>query len=126
MAARRTICSGGNFLPKIWQPKLFIGDDIFVTNPIRIQMGITQKIANAVLIKVNQIGTLTETLQAIKLSQKNKYKIVISHRSGETCDSFIADLAVAVNAEYIKSGAPCRGERLAKYNRLVEIEQLIM
>jgi enolase len=102
---------------------LLIGDDVFVTNPARIQMGITQKIANAVLIKVNQIGTLTETLSAIKLSQKNKYKIVISHRSGETCDSFIADLAVAVNAEYIKSGAPCRGERLAKYNRLLEIEE---
>jgi enolase len=102
---------------------LLIGDDIFVTNPVRIQMGITQKIANAVLIKVNQIGTLTETIAAIKLSQKNKYKIVISHRSGETSDDFIADLAVAVNAEYIKSGAPCRGERLAKYNRLLEIEK---
>jgi len=101
---------------------LLIGDDIFVTNPVRIQMGITQKIANAVLIKVNQIGTLTETIAAIKLSQKNKYKIVISHRSGETCDPFIADLAVATNAEYIKTGAPCRGERLAKYNRLLEIE----
>ncbi len=101
---------------------LLIGDDVFVTNPGRIQMGITQKIANAVLIKVNQIGTLTETLQAIKLAQKNNYKIVISHRSGETSDSFISDLAVAVNAEYMKSGAPCRGERLAKYNRLLEIE----
>lgn len=101
---------------------LLIGDDIFVTNPVRIQMGITQKIANAVLIKVNQIGTLTETIEAIKLSQKNNYKIVISHRSGETCDSFIADLAVATNADYIKTGAPSRGERLAKYNRLLEIE----
>jgi enolase len=101
---------------------LLIGDDIFVTNPARIQMGITQKIANAVLIKVNQIGTLTETIEAIKLSQKNNYKIVISHRSGETCDSFIADLAVATNADYIKTGAPSRGERLAKYNRLLEIE----
>ncbi|MDR3643182.1 MAG: phosphopyruvate hydratase [Candidatus Doudnabacteria bacterium] len=102
---------------------LLIGDDIFVTNPIRIQMGIEQKIANAVLIKVNQIGTLTETIDAIKLSQKHKYKIVFSHRSGETCDSFIADLAVATNADYIKSGAPSRGERLAKYNRLMEIEE---
>ncbi len=101
---------------------LLIGDDLFVTNPQRIQMGITQKIANATLIKVNQIGTLTETLSAIKLSQKNNYKIVISHRSGETPDSFIADLAVAVNADYIKTGAPSRGERLAKYNRLLEIE----
>jgi enolase len=104
---------------------LLIGDDLFVTNPVRIQMGITQKIANAVLIKVNQIGTLTETLAAIKLAQKNKYKIVISHRSGETSDSFIADLAVAVGAEYIKAGAPSRGERVAKYNRLLEIENLI-
>ena len=104
---------------------LLIGDDIFVTNPKRIQMGIDQKIANAVLIKVNQIGTLTETLAAIKLSQKNKYKIVISHRSGETCDPFIADLAVATNADYIKTGAPSRGERLAKYNRLLEIENRI-
>lgn len=104
---------------------LLVGDDVFVTNPARIQMGITQKIANATLIKVNQIGTLSETLAAIKLSQKNKYKIVISHRSGETEDPFIADLAVAVNAEYIKTGAPCRGERLAKYNRLLEIEHLI-
>ncbi len=104
---------------------LLIGDDLFVTNPVRIQMGITQKIANAVLIKVNQIGTLTETLAAIKLAQKNKYKVVISHRSGETCDSFIADLAVAVGADYIKTGAPSRGERLAKYNRLLEIENII-
>jgi enolase len=104
---------------------LLIGDDLFVTNPQRIQMGITQKIANAVLIKLNQIGTLTETLAAVRLSQKNKYKIVISHRSGETSDDFIADLAVAVNAEYIKAGAPCRGERLAKYNRLLEIEAII-
>ena len=104
---------------------LLIGDDIFVTDPVRIQMGITQKIANAVLIKVNQIGTLTETLAAIKLAQKNKYKIVFSHRSGETCDSFIADLAVAVGADYIKSGAPSRGERLAKYNRLLEIEEYL-
>ncbi len=102
---------------------LLVGDDLFATNSKRIQMGVTQKIANAVLIKVNQIGTLTETIAAIKLSQNNKYKIVISHRSGETNDSFISDLAVAAGAEYIKAGAPCRGERLAKYNRLVEIEE---
>jgi enolase len=115
---------GWKFLTQaLGEKTLLIGDDIFVTNPARIQLGITQKIANAVLIKVNQIGTLTETLQAIKLSQKNKYKIVISHRSGETSDSFIADLAVATNADYIKSGAPSRGERLAKYNRLLEIER---
>lgn len=117
---------GWKFLTQnLGEKTLLVGDDVFVTNPARIQMGITQKIANATLIKVNQIGTLTETLAAIKLSQKNKYKIVISHRSGETEDPFIADLAVAVNAEYIKTGAPCRGERLAKYNRLLEIEHLI-
>ncbi len=117
---------GWKFLTQnLGEKTLLIGDDLFVTNPIRIQMGITQKIANAVLIKVNQIGTLTETMAAIKLAQKNKYKVVISHRSGETCDSFIADLAVAVGAEYIKTGAPSRGERLAKYNRLLEIEQML-
>ncbi len=101
---------------------LLVGDDLFVTNAGRIQNGIINGIANAVLIKVNQIGTLTETLQAIKLAQQNNYKIVVSHRSGETLDSFIADLAVATNADFIKAGAPARGERLAKYNRLVEIE----
>lgn len=104
---------------------LLVGDDLFVTNPVRIQMGITQKIANAVLIKVNQIGSLTETIAAIKLAQKNNYKIVISHRSGETNDDFIADLAVAVNAEYAKMGSLCRGERMAKHNRLLEIEQVV-
>ena len=104
---------------------LLVGDDLFVTNPKRIQMGITQKLANAILIKVNQIGTLTETLAAIKLAQKNNYKVIISHRSGETSDHFIADLAVAVNAEYIKTGAPSRGERVSKYNRLLEIESIV-
>lgn len=99
-----------------------VGDDVFCTDTKRIQMGITQKISNAILIKVNQIGTLTETLAAIKLTQKNNYQVVISHRSAETADAFIADLAVAVNADYAKMGAPCRGERLAKYNRLLEIE----
>ena len=80
------------------------------------------KVANAILIKMNQIGTMSETMEAIAMAQKNKYKIVISHRSGETIDSTIADLAVAVNAEYIKTGAPSRSERLAKYNRLMQIE----
>jgi enolase len=101
---------------------LLVGDDLFATNVQRIQNGIINDIANAVLIKINQIGTLTETLAAIKLAQANQYKVVISHRSGETLDSFIADLAVAVNADFIKAGAPARGERLAKYNRLAEIE----
>jgi enolase len=102
---------------------LLVGDDLFVTNLKRIQTGLTQKLANAVLIKPNQIGTLTETVAAVQLAQHNRYSVVMSHRSGETTDSFIADLAVAVNADYIKAGAPARGERLAKYNRLLAIEE---
>jgi len=102
---------------------ILVGDDLFVTNTERIQNGIIHGIANAVLIKPNQIGTLTETIAAINLAQQNNYRVVISHRSGETLDSFIADLAVAVNADFIKAGAPARGERLAKYNRLAQIEQ---
>jgi len=101
---------------------LLVGDDLFVTNYERLQKGIVHNVGNAILIKPNQIGTVTETIQTIKLAQKNKYKIIISHRSGETHDDFIADLAVAVSAEYIKSGAPARSERLAKYNRLLKIE----
>lgn len=102
---------------------VLVGDDLFTTNVARMQQGIAAGLANAVLIKLNQIGTLTETLQAIKLAQQNNYKVVISHRSGETEDNFIADLAAAVNADYIKAGAPNQGERLAKYNRLLAIEQ---
>ena len=102
---------------------LIIGDDLFVTNTERIKKGIDMKVAGAVLIKLNQIGTVTETMAAIALAQKHKYKIIISHRSGETADTTMADLAVAVNAEYIKSGAPSRSERLVKYNRLMEIEE---
>lgn len=100
---------------------LLIGDDLFVTNTARLRRGLKEKVANAILIKPNQVGTLTETIECIKLAQKHNYKIMISHRSGETCDDFIADLSVAVGAEYIKSGSS-RGERLAKYNRLMEIE----
>jgi enolase len=102
-----------------------VGDDIFVTNPELIQKGIEQKVANAVLIKVNQIGTVTETLEAIQTARKANYRIVISHRSGETDDNFIADLAVGVNAGQIKTGSLCRSERLAKYNRLLEIEETL-
>lgn len=102
-----------------------VGDDLFVTNPSRIRTGIELKAANAVLIKPNQIGTLSETLNAIALAQQGGYNTVISHRSGDTEDTFIADLAVAVNAGQIKTGAPCRGERIAKYNRLIEIEALL-
>ena len=103
-----------------------IGDDLFVTNPKRLQMGIDKDVANSILIKLNQIGTLSETIQTIQLAQANGYKVAVSHRSGETCDSTIADLAVAVNAEFIKTGAPSRSERLVKYNRLMEIEEELM
>lgn len=99
-----------------------VGDDLFVTNIERLQQGIDEGAANAILIKPNQIGTLTETLEAIELAKRSGYKTIISHRSGETEDTFIADLAVAVNAGQIKTGAPCRTERVAKYNRLLRIE----
>jgi enolase len=100
-----------------------VGDDIFVTNPELIRKGIDKKIANSVLIKVNQIGTVTETLNAIQTARDAGYRVVISHRSGETEDTFIADLAVAVNAGQIKTGSLCRSERIAKYNRLLQIEE---
>lgn len=99
-----------------------IGDDLFVTNPKRLQRGIDEGVANSILIKVNQIGTLSETLDAIELAHKNGYKTMISHRSGETEDAFIADLVVATSSGQIKTGAPCRGERTAKYNQLLRIE----
>ncbi len=100
-----------------------VGDDLFVTNTKFLQKGIDQHVANAVLIKLNQIGTLTETLQTIKLAKKNHYKTVISHRSGETEDAFIADLSVAINSPQIKTGSLSRSERIAKYNRLLVIEE---
>lgn len=100
-----------------------VGDDLFVTNKSRIQRGIQEKIANSVLIKVNQIGSLTETLQAIDLAQTNSYTTVMSHRSGETEDATIADLAVATGSQQIKTGSLCRGERTAKYNQLLRIEE---
>ncbi|MBD3310966.1 MAG: phosphopyruvate hydratase [Candidatus Magasanikbacteria bacterium] len=99
-----------------------VGDDLFVTNVERIQKGIDMKVANAVLIKLNQIGTLSETIDAIYLAKKNKYQVSVSHRSGETADTFIADLAVAVNSEFIKTGSMSRSERVEKYNRLMKIE----
>ena len=99
-----------------------VGDDLFVTNPNRLAMGIEQSVANAILIKLNQIGTLTETLQTIALAQDNSYRCVISHRSGETEDTTIADLAVATRAGQIKTGPTSRSERMAKYNRLLWIE----
>jgi enolase 1/2/3 len=100
-----------------------VGDDLFVTNTRRLQMGIEKRAANAILIKVNQIGTLTETLDAIAHAHRHGYRCVISHRSGETEDTTIADLAVATNAAQIKTGAPCRSDRVAKYNRLLRIEE---
>lgn len=100
-----------------------VGDDLFVTNTERLQKGISMGCANAILIKLNQIGTLSETLDAIQMAQKVGYKTIISHRSGETEDTTIADLAVAVNAGQIKTGAPSRSERVAKYNRLLQIEE---
>lgn len=100
-----------------------VGDDLFVTNVKRLQKGIEMGVANAILIKVNQIGTLSETMDAILLARKHGYKVIISHRSGETGDTTIADLAVAVNAEFIKTGSLSRSERVEKYNRLMAIEQ---
>jgi enolase len=102
-----------------------VGDDIFVTNPERLRRGISEHVANALLVKVNQIGTLTETFQAASLALRNGYRCVISHRSGETEDTTIADLAVALNCGQIKTGAPCRSERVAKYNQLLRIEELL-
>lgn len=100
-----------------------VGDDLFVTNPKRLRQGIEKKTANALLVKVNQIGTLTETYDAVNLAQRNKYKTIMSHRSGETEDTTIADLAVALNCQQIKTGSLCRSERIAKYNQLLRIEE---
>lgn len=104
---------------------MLIGDDLFVTNVSRLRQGIEKKVANTILIKPNQVGSLTETIDCIKVAQEHDYRIMVSHRSGETCDDFISDLAVASGAHYIKAGSLSRGERLAKYNRLLEIEMLI-
>ncbi|MFO1258894.1 MAG: phosphopyruvate hydratase [Gammaproteobacteria bacterium] len=111
-----------NLTQTLGQRVQLVGDDLFVTNPAILQKGIEQKIANAVLIKLNQIGTLSETIEAITLAQKAGYHAVVSHRSGETEDVTIADLAVGLNAGQIKTGAPCRSDRVAKYNQLLRIE----
>ncbi len=102
-----------------------VGDDLFVTNPKRLARGIKEQAANALLVKVNQIGSLTETAEAVSLAQRNRYKTVMSHRSGETEDSAIADLAVAMNCHQIKTGSLCRSERTAKYNQLLRIEEML-
>ena len=108
---------------KIGKKCQLVGDDLFVTNPTRLERGIKSGVANAILIKVNQIGTLTETLKAIKIAQDAKYGVIVSHRSGETEDTTIADLAVATNAGQIKTGSMSRTDRMAKYNQLIRIEE---
>ncbi|MDX6455288.1 MAG: enolase [Gaiellaceae bacterium] len=102
-----------------------VGDDLFVTNPERLQQGIERGVANSILVKVNQIGTLTETIAAVRLAQRSRYTAVMSHRSGETQDATIADLAVALGTGQIKTGAPARSDRVAKYNQLLRIEELL-
>ena len=111
-----------SFLSNVPGNVSIIGDDLLATNKDRLKQAIDKKAVNTILIKPNQIGTLTETMNTIKLAQENNIKIAVSHRSGETNDAFISDLAVAVGADYLKAGAPSRGERVAKYNRLKEIE----
>lgn len=108
---------------KIGDKVQIVGDDLFVTNTERLQRGITEKAANAILVKVNQIGTLTETFEAITMAHRAGFRAVMSHRSGESEDSTIADLAVAMNCGQIKTGAPCRSDRVAKYNQLLRIEE---
>jgi enolase len=100
-----------------------VGDDLFVTNPTRLARGIRESVANSILVKVNQIGTLTETLDAVALAQRAGYTAIISHRSGETEDTTIADIAVATDSGQIKTGAPARSDRVAKYNQLLRIEE---
>ena len=114
-----------NLLARLGDRCQLVGDDLLVTNPQRIERAIEKHSANSVLIKLNQIGTLTETLEAIEIAQSAGWTVVISHRSGETEDTFIADLAVATGAGQIKTGAPARSERTAKYNRLLAIEDIL-
>ena len=101
---------------------LIVGDDLLVTNEEKLQRAIAEQAVNAILLKPNQIGTLTEFLRVVATAKKHDIRCIVSHRSGETCDVFIADLAVAVQSDYVKFGAPARGERVAKYNRLLQIE----
>ncbi len=110
------------FTKQVGSNSLIIGDDLLATNPKRVEKAVREKSCNAILVKPNQIGTITETLRVIKIAKDAGWKIVVSHRSGETNDSFIADFSVGVSADYAKFGAPCRGERVAKYNRLSTIE----
>jgi enolase len=102
-----------------------VGDDLFVTNTAILAKGIEKKIANSILIKPNQIGTLTETLEAINMADKADYSAIVSHRSGETCDATIADIAVGTTASQIKTGSLCRSDRMSKYNQLLRIEEIL-
>ena len=108
---------------KIGNKVQLVGDDLFVTNVNRLQKGIDSGVANSILIKVNQIGSLTETIDAVNLAKRNSYKSIMSHRSGETEDNTIADLAVALNTGQIKTGSASRSDRMAKYNQLIRIEE---
>jgi len=110
---------------KIGDKVQLVGDDLFVTNVDRLERGINNNIANSILIKVNQIGTLTETIDAVRMAQNNSYTSVMSHRSGETEDTTIADLAVALNTGQIKTGSASRSDRMAKYNQLLRIEEIL-
>ena len=104
---------------------MIVGDDFLATNPARIRKAIQEKSCNALLLKINQIGTINESLEAYALAKKAGWKIIVSHRSGETTDSFIADFAVGIGADYVKFGAPARGERTSKYNELLRIEEFV-
>ena len=114
-----------NITKDLAEKTILVGDDLFATDLFRLEEGVVKKQANGIIIKPNQIGTLTEALETVVFAQRNKYTVIVSHRSGETNDTFIADLAVAVGANFIKAGSPVRGERVAKYNRLMEIEKLL-
>ena len=116
---------GKSLTDKIGDKVQLVGDDLFVTNVDRLARGIENNIANSILIKVNQIGTLTETINAVQMAQKSSYTSVMSHRSGETEDTTIADLAVALNCGQIKTGSASRSDRMAKYNQLLRIEEML-
>ncbi len=122
---QRDICAWKSLTDTLGGKIMLVGDDLFVTNTQRLKMGISSEIANSILVKPNQIGTLSETLDVIHLAKSAGYRFILSHRSGETEDTTISDIAVATNAPFIKTGAPCRSERVAKYNRLLRIESAL-
>jgi enolase len=111
------------FVAKVGGPVQVVGDDLTVTNPAKIERAVAEKAANCLLLKVNQIGSISESIAAVKMSKQNGWGVMTSHRSGETEDCYIADLAVGLSTGQIKTGAPCRGERTAKYNQLLRIEE---